>query len=241
MTCTWRRRPRRRGPPAAAAREPPPTAAFASRSAPAGAFKDEPGLHAPRGGGVTIGSLGTSAAPRVLPGVMTHRARDDASAPSARAVCPPSRGERAMARADDGAADPRRDFPAGDVARGAALLRRMPGPEDCYRAAGGWARDAAAAIGELGFPNRDDGRGDVPERGDVPVAEGGRRRRRVQRRRRRRRRSRSGAESWAPLVVRYAREATKTESRAAAASSAGGGENTEAGAAATAPAERGGV
>ena len=136
----------------------------------AGAFKDEPGPHAPRGGGVTIGSLGTSAAPRVLPGVMTHRARDDASAPSARGMPTESRG-RAVARADDGAADPRRDFPAGDVARGAALLRRMPGPEDCYRSRRLGAGDAAAGIGELGFPNRDDRRGDVPERGDVPVAE----------------------------------------------------------------------
>ena len=136
----------------------------------AGAFKDEPGPHAPRGGGVTIGSLGTSAAPRVLPGVMTHRARDEASAPSARGMPTESRG-RAVARADDGAADPRRDFPAGDVARGAALLRRMPGPDDCYRSRRLGAGDAAAGIGELGFPGRDDGRGDVPERGDVPVAE----------------------------------------------------------------------
>ena len=144
----------------------------------AGAFKDEPGPHAPRGGGVTVGSLGTSAAPRVLPGVMTHRARDDATVgipPSARGMPTESRG-RAAPRAADGAADPRRDFPAGDVARGAALLRRMPGPDDCYRSRRLGAGDAAAGIGELGFPGRDDGilaEGSlaVPERGDVPVAE----------------------------------------------------------------------
>ena len=121
----------------------------------AGAFKAEPGPVVPRGGGRVVGGLGSSAAPRVLPGVdvMTHRARGGESA-SSYGQTVATRGPAAPRVADD-AADPRRDFPAGDVARGAALLRRMPGPDDCYRSRRLGA-DADAGVGELGFPRRDD-------------------------------------------------------------------------------------
>ena len=121
----------------------------------AGAFKAEPGPVVPRGGGRVVGGLGSSAAPRVLPGVdvMTHRARGGESA-GLYGQTVATRGPAAPRVADD-ANDPRRDFPAGDVARGAALLRRMPGPDDCYRSRRLGA-DADAGVGELGFPRRDD-------------------------------------------------------------------------------------
>ena len=54
-----------------------------------------------------------------------------------------------------GEADPRRDAPATGVSRGAALMRRLHGPEDAYRSArernAGSAR-AVGDLGQLGFP-----------------------------------------------------------------------------------------
>ena len=127
----------------------------------AGAFKSEPGPLAPRGGGVAVGGPGTSAAPRRLrislpAGAMTHRRTEKSGDEDSLGVFSASRGPAAPRVAED-AADPRRDFPAGPVARGAALLRRMPGPDDCYRNRRlGPPELADAGAGELGFPRRDD-------------------------------------------------------------------------------------
>jgi hypothetical protein len=159
----------------------------------AGAFKAEPGPVVPRGGGRVVGGLGSSAAPRVLPGVdvMTHRARGGESA-SSYGQTVATRGPAAPRVADD-AADPRRDFPAGDVARGAALLRRMPGPDDCYRSRRLGA-DADAGVGELGFPRRDDS-DRVAIAGERSFSGEGRRETRETRRRRFRRTRRHDAAS----------------------------------------------
>ena len=124
----------------------------------AGAFKSEPGPFAPRGLGAVVGGQGTSAVPRdARLALTTHRARGGEAEASRDAPGAAPRAPAAARVADD-AADPRRDFPAGGVARGAALLRRMPGPDDCYRSRRlGPPGGANVWAGELGFPNRDEG------------------------------------------------------------------------------------
>ena len=175
MTCTWRRRLRRRGPPAAAARGA--TADGGVRlalGALAGCVQGRAGsARAARRRGHDR-QPGDERRARVLPGVMTHRARDDASAPSRARYAPPSRGGALWRAPTTAPRTPGATSPRETSREARRCCRRMMPVRKTATAAGGChpRGDAAAfGIGELGFPNRDDGRGDVPERGDVPVAE----------------------------------------------------------------------
>ena len=117
---------------------------------------------APRGIGAVVGGVGASAAARAVPRVRAGE-REQPSDSRTRGV--------AADRAPPGARDPRRDFPR--EARGAALLRRMPGPEDGYRSRR--ETDPNANLGALGFPESPPGKAakDVEAgRGQVASGEG---------------------------------------------------------------------
>jgi hypothetical protein len=102
---------------------------------------------APRGIGAVVGGAGASAAAHAVPRV---RAAPHAPGDTNGHDQPSDSRTRGVAadRAPPGARDPLRDFPR--EARGAALLRRMPGPEDGYRSRRETNPDAN--LGELGFP-----------------------------------------------------------------------------------------
>ena len=102
---------------------------------------------APRGIGAVVGGAGASAAAHAVPRV---RAAPSPPGDTNRRDQPSDSRTRGVAadRAPPGARDPLRDFPR--EARGAALLRRMPGPEDGYRSRRETNPDAD--LGALGFP-----------------------------------------------------------------------------------------
>ena len=117
---------------------------------------------APRGIGAVVGGVGASAAAHAVPRVRAGE-REQPSDSRTRGV--------AADRAPPGARDPRRDFPR--EARGAALLRRMPGPEDGYRSRR--ETDPNANLGALGFPESPPGKaakGVEAGRGRVASGEG---------------------------------------------------------------------
>ena len=109
---------------------------------------------APRGIGAVVGGAGASAAAHAVPRVRAGE-REQPSDSRTRGV--------AADRAPPGARDPRRDFPR--EARGAALLRRIPGPEDGYRSRR--ETDPNANLGALGFPESPPGKCAEAGRGQV--------------------------------------------------------------------------
>ena len=98
---------------------------------------------APRGIGAGVGGVGASAAAHAVPRVRAGE-REQPSDSRTRGV--------AADRAPPGARDPRRDFPR--EARGAALLRRMPGPEDGYRSRRETDRTRSRRVGFESPPGR---------------------------------------------------------------------------------------
>ena len=127
-----------------------------------GTFVEEP-LLAPRGTGVVVGHTGRSTVMR--DGLKLSNAGNSMDLPnhSGQITHRFGSGSRGVApkQVADSQNDSIRDFPLGSVARGANILKRMPGPDDCYRNRR-MGEGVDAGVGELGFPNRDEDLRDAP-------------------------------------------------------------------------------